>query len=99
MYEELLSYEEMGRSLELPEMFVVLPAFRAMYRNIDYSYPGLAGKPVANPYNSSQEPAISQEEIKGFLGTHQLLPDDLNQPEKPAEAGEWGVLTLGGAGH
>jgi FlaA1/EpsC-like NDP-sugar epimerase len=78
MYEELLSYEEMGRSLELPEMFVVLPAYRAMYQNIDYSYPDLTGKPVTNPYNSSQEPAISKEEIKGFLCTHQLLPDDLS---------------------
>jgi FlaA1/EpsC-like NDP-sugar epimerase len=37
MYEQLLSYEEMCRSLELPEMFVVLPTYRARYRNI----PGL----------------------------------------------------------
>ncbi|MBU4447033.1 MAG: polysaccharide biosynthesis protein [Proteobacteria bacterium] len=74
MYEELLSSEEMQRSIELEEMFVVLPAFRAIYRNIDYSYPGSNGEPVSRPYNSAQESTMSRENIKKFLINNKLLP-------------------------
>lgn len=77
LYEELLSLEETGRTLELKDMFVVLPAFRAMYQNIDYNYPLATGQPVIQPYNSSQSPSISKEEIKKFLVTSHLLPPEL----------------------
>jgi len=76
MYEELLSFEEMGRSLELKDMFVVLPAFRSLYRNIDYFYPEGTGQPVTRPYNSSEEPPISTEDIKKILFSYHLLPKD-----------------------
>lgn len=77
MYEELITQEEMARSLELEKMFVVLPAFRAMYRDIDYSYPEAAGRRVQHPYNSSREESLSKEEIKTFLKHNRLLPADL----------------------
>lgn len=76
MYEELLSFEEMGRSLELKDMFVVLPAFRSLYRNIDYVYPEATGQPVTRPYNSCEESPISQEDIKKILFSYHLLPKD-----------------------
>ena len=78
MYEELISFEEMGRCLELEEMFVVLPAYRSIYHDIDYTYAGAAGHPLAHPYNSSQELAMSKVEIKAFLCNHRLLPEDLS---------------------
>jgi len=77
MYEELMSAEEVGRSLELEEMFVVLPAFRAIYRNIDYSYSGETGRKVERPYNSGQEQLMSRRDIESFLRDNKLLPEDL----------------------
>lgn len=77
MYEELISAEEAGRSIELDEMFVVVPAFGAIYQNINYTYPGNMKKEVSQPYNSSQEPAISKEELKGFLIDNRLLPEEV----------------------
>jgi FlaA1/EpsC-like NDP-sugar epimerase len=74
MYEELISQEEMGRSLELKDMFIVLPAFRAIYHEIDYTYAETTGHPLSQPYNSSQEPPMSKEEIKDFVMSHKLLP-------------------------
>jgi len=78
MYEELISLEEMGRCLELEDMFVVLPAFRSIYHDIDYTYAGATGQPLAHPYNSSQELPMSKEEIKTFLFNNRLLPEDLS---------------------
>ncbi|MGC2693305.1 MAG: SDR family NAD(P)-dependent oxidoreductase [Desulfobaccales bacterium] len=77
MYEELISLEELGRCLELAEMFVILPAFRSIYHDIDYTYAAATGQPLAHPYNSSQELAMSKAEIKAFLCNHRLLPEDL----------------------
>ncbi len=78
MYEELISFEEMGRCLELEDMFVVLPAFRSIYHDIDYTYAGATGHPLAHPYNSSQELPMSKDEIKAFLFNNRLLPEDLS---------------------
>jgi FlaA1/EpsC-like NDP-sugar epimerase len=75
MYEELISAEEAGRSIELDEMFVVVPAFGAIYQNIIYTYPGNMKKKVSQPYNSCQQQAISKEEIKAFLIDNRLLRD------------------------
>jgi FlaA1/EpsC-like NDP-sugar epimerase len=74
MYEELISSEEMGRCLELPEMFVVLPAFRAIYRDLDFTYAGATGRPVNQPYNSSHETPMSLERLKKLLVEQKLLP-------------------------
>ena len=78
MYEELISSEELGRCLELKEMFVVLPAFRSIYHDIDYTYAGATGQPLAHPYNSSQVPTMSKAEIKAFLCSHRLLPENFS---------------------
>ena len=74
MYEELISQEEMGRSLELKEMFIILPAFRAIYHEIDYAYAEATGQRVTQPYNSAQEPPMSKAEIKEFLVKNKLFP-------------------------
>jgi FlaA1/EpsC-like NDP-sugar epimerase len=76
MYEELMTPEEAPRSLELENMFVIIPAFRAMYRDITYSYPNDTGRKVERPYVSKDETLLSQAEINGFLFDNGLLPRD-----------------------
>jgi FlaA1/EpsC-like NDP-sugar epimerase len=73
LYEELLNEEETRRSVELDDYFVVLPAFKSLYREVDYSY--LRSKPVGieEPYNSAVETPLSREELRQYLQEHQLL--------------------------
>jgi len=88
MYEELLSAEEVHRCIELEDMFVVVPAFRAIYQNIDYSYPEATGRKVDRPYVSELEPKMSREEIAAFLLNNRLL-----QEGEAAAAGESRLLS------
>ena len=67
MYEELLSSEEIMRSRELENQFVTLPAFRFMFENVDYFYPGEVASRVDRPYISSNETAMTREDLKKFL--------------------------------
>jgi FlaA1/EpsC-like NDP-sugar epimerase len=78
MYEELLSFEEVQRSVELEEMFVVLPAFRAIYHDIDYTYPHDTGSKVDRPYISEQEGKMTTSGIKDFLIKNSLLDPDID---------------------
>jgi FlaA1/EpsC-like NDP-sugar epimerase len=78
MYEELLSFEEVQRSVELEEMFVVLPAFRAIYHDIDYTYPHDTGSKVDRPYISEQEGKMTMSAIKDFLIKNRLLDPDID---------------------
>ena len=80
LYEELMTPEEVGRSQDLQDMFVVIPAFRSLYHDIDYSYPGDTGNQVDRPYISSEEPKMTLAEIKVFLQSHGLLPNDFCYP-------------------
>jgi len=73
MYEELMSTEETRRSIELEHYFSVLPAFRSLYQDIDYTYPGKSVKSVTNPYNSSLETALSKQQIHNLLDKFRLL--------------------------
>lgn len=73
MYEELMSLEETRRTLELDRYFVVLPAFRNYYKEIDYKYNGLQNSVVVNPYHSGNEIPLTQEDLRQLLLTHKLL--------------------------
>lgn len=74
LYEELMSQEEVRRVVELKDYFSVLPAFRELYPDIDYSYDGqVLSRETTNPYVSQDEPAMSQEELKAFLMKYNLL--------------------------
>jgi FlaA1/EpsC-like NDP-sugar epimerase len=79
LYEELMSDEETRRSVELTRYFSVLPAFRGIYRDIAYDYPGLVPGTVTNPYVSSMEQAMTVDEILELLQVNGLL-------EPPGEA-------------
>lgn len=73
LYEELMSHEETSRTYELDRYFAVLPAFRNVYRNIEYNYPDIVSKQVVNEYNSSAEVKLSLEKLQEFLYASKLI--------------------------
>ncbi len=73
LYEELMSDEETRRAVELQRMFAVLPAFRSVYEEIDYTYPDMIEGDVNMPYTSTVEDTMSHDEIRSFLDQHNLL--------------------------
>lgn len=75
LYEELMNDEETRRTVELPEYFSVLPAFKSVYETIDYAYAGKDGVGVSVVYNSSTQPPMVQEELAKYLEKHKLLED------------------------
>ena len=88
LYEELMSDEETRRSVELEQYFAVMPAFRGLYRQIDYAYEGTVSTEVTNPYVSSVEPLLSQQEISEVLRTHGLL-NELEDLEHAPDRRYW----------
>lgn len=84
LHEELMSEEETRRALELKDYFVVLPAFRSLYREINYAYPDLVSPQVARAYHSGQETPLERQALAEFLRTNDLLrPDSLEAPTPP----------------
>lgn len=73
LYEELMSPEETRRAVELSNYFAVLPAFRGIYHDIDYTFSDLISTEVTNPYISADEQPLSLEEIREFLLKRKLL--------------------------
>jgi FlaA1/EpsC-like NDP-sugar epimerase len=67
MYEELLSDEEIRRTVETRHFFVVLPAFKGVYERIEYDYPDVVAGSVSQAYNSSVVPAMTREQLDRFL--------------------------------
>ena len=78
LYEELMSDEETRRAIELQNYFSVLPAYRGIYRDIDYYYPSEISRSVANAYNSAHEEVYSKEKLKEYVIENNLIkPEDL----------------------
>ncbi len=73
LYEELMNTEETRRTIELPDYFVLLPAFKSVYEMIDYSYPGMSNVGIEKEYNSSSITALSREELKAYMKSNELL--------------------------
>lgn len=84
LYEELMSHEETRRSVELPNYFSVLPAFRGIYQEIDYSYPDVVSETVTNPYISADETCLTQDQLRDFLLSNRLL-DEKESKDTPAQ--------------
>ena len=78
LYEELMSQEETRRAIELNHYFSVLPAFKGIYEEIHYDYPGSSKQPVIDPYVSIHQPVFPVVEIRKFLNMNHLLglPED-----------------------
>ena len=74
LYEVLLSEEETRRAVELDNYFSVLPAFKSVYGDITFNYPGVMGEgKVVKAYNSLMERAMSAEDLKIFLIDNKLI--------------------------
>jgi len=76
LYEELMNDEETRRAVELEDYYVVLPAFKSVYENIKYEYPGSnVNVNVNKPYNSSLMDPMKFEELTIFIRENHLLVD------------------------
>jgi FlaA1/EpsC-like NDP-sugar epimerase len=75
LYEELMNEEETRRTVELDLYFAVLPAFRCLYRDIEYSYSNILSKEIQKPYNSANEPVLSRDEVRKFLVENRLIEE------------------------
>ena len=73
LYEELISTEEVRRSIELKDYFSVLPAFRGIYNNIDYEYKEFVASEVKREYRSDLENCLTINQIKEFLKNTKIL--------------------------
>ena len=83
LYEELMSEEETARTYELERYFAILPAFRSLYRNIDYNYPDVISKQVSRVYHSANESCLSKNELLDFLLTRKLVEPTQQQIDHP----------------
>ena len=83
LYEELMSDEEMRRSVELKDYFSVLPAFRGMYRETKYDYSDIVSTSVHDPYNSSRQPVLSIKDIRQYFRDNAIIEKlKINAPNR-----------------
>ena len=82
LYEELMTHEELRRTIELKSYFSVLPAFRGIYHDINYNYTDVINTVVTDPYTSEHQQPLNIEEIKNFLEKYNLLESPIEQSEQ-----------------
>ena len=73
MYEELLSAEELRRTLEHEKYFVILPAFRDLFSKVAYEYPDFTALSGNRPYRSDQEAFLGPDDLRSYLRENSLL--------------------------
>ncbi len=73
IFEELLADEEVRRTVDLDDHFVVLPAFQNLYDTMDFSYSQQTGEKVDRSYRSDHETLMTEEEVKQFLLEQKVL--------------------------
>jgi len=73
LYEELMSDEELSRTVELDNFFSVLPAFRNIYNDVSFSYSSSCDVSISEPYNSSNSISLTIDEIKSLLKSYKLI--------------------------
>lgn len=74
MYEELMNEEEILRATELSKYFVIRPAILPSFRAIEYTYPEMnSAAALTRPYNSKTSTAMSKDELRVYLHSHQSL--------------------------
>jgi FlaA1/EpsC-like NDP-sugar epimerase len=84
LYEELMNEEETRRVLELKRYFSVLPAFKSLYRDIEYKYSEIISESVEKPYHSGHEQPLTQGELTSFLKENNLLEEYEEDRAHPA---------------
>ena len=73
LYEELMSQEEVSRAMELDDMFVIIPAFKAIYKDIQYEYKNLVSSMVEKSYVSANEIPMDRAALKKYLLDNDVL--------------------------
>jgi FlaA1/EpsC-like NDP-sugar epimerase len=73
LYEELMSDEEVHRSMELRDMFVVTPAFKSIYKSIKYEYPDILSTQIKKSYVSWNEEPMNKDELENYLVENKVL--------------------------
>jgi FlaA1/EpsC-like NDP-sugar epimerase len=73
LYEELMSSEEVHRSLELNDMYVVTPAFKSIYQSIRYEYPDTVSTQIQRSYISENEDAMEKKDLENYLLENKVL--------------------------
>jgi FlaA1/EpsC-like NDP-sugar epimerase len=74
LFEELMTDDETKRAIELPDMFLIKPAFPSIYGEIDYeSDHSSEVREVRNPYISSNESPMTVDEIKNYLLQNKII--------------------------
>jgi len=73
MYEELLSEEEMRRTVEMEKFFSILPAFTSIYHDVHYDYSEVVSEKIDCEYNSKNEKYFAKDELRKYLEKHKLL--------------------------
>lgn len=73
LYEELMSDEEVHRSLELRDMFVITPAFKSIYQSIKYEYPDTVSTTLQKSYVSANEQSLTKTELEKYLIENRVL--------------------------
>ncbi len=73
MYEELMNIEETRRSWELERYFIILPAFKDIYRQIVYEYPDIKSRKVTQSYHSDNQVPLSKDQLAAFLKKNKIL--------------------------
>jgi len=73
LYEELMSDQEVHRSVELKDMFVVTPAFKSLFQSINYEYPDTVSTQIQKSYISENETPLNKDEIEKYLIDNRVL--------------------------
>jgi FlaA1/EpsC-like NDP-sugar epimerase len=67
LFEELMTDQEVHRSLELKDMFVLTPTFKSLFQSIKYEYPDVVSTRVQKSYISENESPLNKDEIEKYL--------------------------------
>ena len=73
LYEELMTDQEVHRSLELKDMYVVTPAFKSLFQSIKYEYPDTVSTQIQRSYVSENEVPLNKDEIEKYLLKNRVL--------------------------
>lgn len=78
LYEELMSDQEVSRSMELKNMFVVTPAFKSLFQNIKYEYPDTVSTELQKSYVSEHEDPMSKDDLEHYLVENRVLENKID---------------------
>ena len=73
MYEELVGSEEIRRTIEIKNYYVILPAFSNLFPKITKKYNTQNSNNLNEIYNSQTSTKLSCEEVINFIHKHKII--------------------------